>query len=551
MNKTDLTEYADLLLSAALYKCGNIADAQDLVQDTLLAALAAMAKKPLNDPEAWLMTVLNRKYYDLLRRKYNKPTVSFDLAADVPDDCKLYEAVEKSDEAEAIRRCLAYLTGLYREVMVRYYMHGEKVKDIAVSLGISENTVKSRLDAGRKRIGKEFAMENYTKQSYEPEELWISCSGQSGINGEPFNLVGDNKIDMNLLILAYEKPVTVTELAKAIGIVTAYIEPIVEKLVNNELMKRVGDKVYTDFIIYSPDDFTANVALEKQIADKLYRDVWAIMDKGFEELHDCDYYKRQTESKQTKLDSFFTVRTLLNAVSQVRNDVCGRTPFEEYPDRPNGGKWFAMGSRHPANYDYGNKEFERGKYYINGEARHHHVVDYVGMKNYETVLCEYGTLLGSTMLGSRQILKRRMEDVEIGQMLYAIHSGKEEQLPLINAGCFENFDKFIELRYLAKDGDKVVCDVPVIAEKERYALYDLSEKYNNIIAEKFHDDFMKLMINPVKLPPHLKSVPEFQRYMYCCSTVSMRIVKNALDNGLFPKCADYPAPAVLLSVRED
>ncbi|MDE5577887.1 MAG: hypothetical protein K2J11_10920, partial [Oscillospiraceae bacterium] len=233
------------------------------------------------------------------------------------------------------------------------------------------------------------------------------------------------------------------------------------------------------------------------------------------------------------------------------NDVCGRTPFEEYPDRPNGGKWFAMGRRHPANYDYGNKEFERGKYYINGEARHHHVVDCVGMKNYETVLCEYGTLLGSTMLGSQQILKRRMEDVEIGQMLYAIHSGKEEQLPLINAGCFENFDKFIELRYLAKDGDKVVCDVPVIAEKERYALYDLSEKYHNIIAEKFHDDFMKLMINPVKLPPHLKSVPEFQRYMYCCSTVSMRIVKNALDNGLFPKCADYPAPAVLLSVRED
>ena len=136
MNKTDLTEYADLLLNAALYKCNNIADAQDLVQDTLLAALAAMEKKPLNDPKAWLMTVLNRKYYDMLRRKYNKPTVSFDVAADVPDDCELYEAVEKSDEAEAIRRCLAYLTGLYREVMVRYYMHGEKVKDIADALGI-------------------------------------------------------------------------------------------------------------------------------------------------------------------------------------------------------------------------------------------------------------------------------------------------------------------------------------------------------------------------------------------------------------------------------
>lgn len=37
--------------------------------------------------------------------------------------------------------------------------------------------------------------------------------------------------------------------------------------------------------------------------------------------------------------------------------------------------------------------------------------------------------------------------------------------------------------------------------------------------------------------------------LYKCG--NMRIVKNALDNGLFPKCADYPAPAVLISVNEN
>lgn len=550
MDKMNLTEYAGLLLDAALYWCGNIADAQDLVQDTLLAALTAMAKKPLNDPKAWLMTVLNRKYYDMLRRKYNKPTVSFEVTEDIPDGGGLYETVEKSEEAEEIRRCLAYLTVLYREVMVRYYMHGEKVKDIAASLGISENTVKSRLDAGRKRIGKEFAMENYSKQSYEPENLMMSCSGRTGLSTEPFSLVRDNKIAMNLLILAYEKPVTVTELAKAIGIATAYIEPVIDKLVSGELLRRVGDKVYTDFIIYSPDDRIVSVPLEKQLADKLYRDVWEIMDKGLNELHGCNFYKRQTESKQAKLDSFWAVRTLNHVVNKVRDEFCNDyMRFEEYPDRPNGGKWIAMGSRHPANYNYGNTEFDHGKYYISGEACSVCTAD-SGGKNLDLTLCEYSTLLGSANLGMRDILKRRMTDVEIGQMLYAIHSGREEQLPLINAGCFENFDKFIELRYLAKEGEKVVCDVPVITDKERYELYELSEKYDNIISEKFHDDWVKLMVNPVKLPPHLKSVPEFQRYMYCCSTVSMRIVKNALDDGLFPKCADYPAPAVLLSVKE-
>lgn len=554
MNKKNLTEYADFLLGMALYKCGNIMDAQDLVQDTLLAFFATIEKKSVDNPKAWLTAVLNRRYYDQLRKKYNKPTVSFDVTGDIPDSAEIYDSIENSAEAEKIRRCLAYLTKLYREVMVRYYMHGEKVRDIAASLGISENTVKSRLDAGRKRIGKEFAMENYTKQSYEPENLWITCSGSGGFDNEPFSLVGDDKITMNLLILAYEKPVTVTELAKAIGIATAYIEPVIDKLVGGELMKRVGNKVYTDFIIYTEEDRTANVSLEKQIADSIYKDVWAITDKGFEELHGCDFYKRQTQSGQVKLDSFFAVRTLQHTVLTVRDEVNGGlVPFNEYPDRPNGGKWFAMGSRYCANYDYSSVEHEYGKYYISGEACSSHIVScdgYEQIKNFELTLCEYNTLLGGTQIGMRNRLKRRMTDTEIGQMLYAIHSGKEEQLPIISAACFENFDIFIERRYLDKDGEKVVCAVPVITDKERHELYGLSEKYYNILAEKFHDDWLKLMVNPVKLPPHLKSVPEWQRYMDCCSTVTMRIIKNALDNGMFPKCADYPAPAILISIKE-
>lgn len=554
MNKNDLTEYADFLLKTALYKCGNIADAQDLVQDTLLAALATIEKKSVDNPKAWLTAILNHRYYDLLRRKYNKPTVSFDVVGDIPDDSEIYDSIEMSAEAEEIRRCLAYLTKLYREVMVRHYIHDEKVRDIAASLGISENTVKSRLDAGRKRIGKEFTMENYTKQSYEPENLWVTCSGSSGLDDEPFSLVGDDKITMNLLILAYEKPVTITELAKAIGIATAYIEPIIDKLVSGELMKRTGDKVYTDFIIYTEADRTANIFLEKQIADSIYKDVWKIMDKGFEELRGCDFYKRQTQSGQVKLDSFFAVRTLQHSVLNVHSEVCGGyIPFDEYPDRPNGGKWFAMGSRYSANYDYGSPEHQYGKYYISGESCCSHIVNgegYAQIKKFELTLCEYNTLLGGTQIGMRGRLKRRMTDTEIGQMLYAIHSGKEEQLPIISTACFENFDDFLERRYLAKEGEKVVCAVPVITDRERHELYDLSEKYDNILAEKFHDEWLKLMKNPVMLPSHLKSVPEWQRYMECCSTVTMRIIRNALDNGLFPQCADYPAPAILISIKE-
>lgn len=52
MNKNVLTEYADFLLNTAFYKCGNITDTQDLVQDTLLSALAAMEEKSVENPKA-------------------------------------------------------------------------------------------------------------------------------------------------------------------------------------------------------------------------------------------------------------------------------------------------------------------------------------------------------------------------------------------------------------------------------------------------------------------------------------------------------------------
>ncbi|MDE7280742.1 MAG: hypothetical protein K2N36_03260, partial [Ruminiclostridium sp.] len=64
MNKNNLWSYADYLLKIAVYKTGNIVDAEDIVQETLLAALTFLEKGgSAENPKAWLASVLNRKYY--------------------------------------------------------------------------------------------------------------------------------------------------------------------------------------------------------------------------------------------------------------------------------------------------------------------------------------------------------------------------------------------------------------------------------------------------------------------------------------------------------
>jgi len=553
MEKNNLTEYADFLLQTAMYKMQNINDAEDLVQETFMEALLAIEKgKVIDNPKNWLITVLNRKYYDKLRQKYRKPTVSIDAIDEIQQDDEVCERLEKSADAENIRRCLAYLTKLYRDVLVRFYIHGESVKQIADALNIPVNTVKSRLDIGRKHIRKEFNMESYTKQSCEPEYLQISCIGQYGINGEPHSLVQSDRIAMNLLILAYDKPVTLPELAKAIGISTAYIEPIVERLVNGGLMKRVSDKVYTDFIIYTEEDRTKNLELEEELAEKLYKDIWTVLEQGLNELREQNYYKEQGVTKQIKLESFFAVRTIQHAVINVRDMASGGTePFEQYPDRPNGGKWYALGSRYPANYDFSENTYE--KYYISGEATNT-LENYCGLKR--IARCEYDCLLGRThrVYSNIKFMKYSMNDIDVLKMLYAIYSGNEEDLPIINQHCFDNMDGFKKLNFLSNDENgKVVVDIPVITMKDRRNLYNISKKYSDEISNKFQDELMKLMENKVKTPAHLKSVPDWQKYMYCCATFPMRVILKAKDKGLFLKgynIDNYPVPAIFIAVEK-
>ena len=71
MQSKELENYIEFLLSAALQRCGNIYDAEDLTQETLLAALSYMARgKDIQDVKAWLLVVMGRKFNDMLRKRY-------------------------------------------------------------------------------------------------------------------------------------------------------------------------------------------------------------------------------------------------------------------------------------------------------------------------------------------------------------------------------------------------------------------------------------------------------------------------------------------------
>lgn len=74
MKYEELVNQMEFLLGMALQKCGNVQDAEDLCQEVLLAACVQIAKgNNISDMRGWMLTVLNRRFYDALRRKYRQP----------------------------------------------------------------------------------------------------------------------------------------------------------------------------------------------------------------------------------------------------------------------------------------------------------------------------------------------------------------------------------------------------------------------------------------------------------------------------------------------
>ena len=548
MKKDDLIRYADDLLRTAMYKADG-ADAEDLVQETMLAALLAIEQgREIREPKAWLQGVLRRKYYDFLRQKYRYPTVSFEALYERQEQAQEDEQLrrlERTEEAEAIRGELAHLARIHREVLARYYMRGESVGQISRALGIPANTVKSRLYAGREHIRKDFTMEKYAKQSYEPERLTFGMTGECGIGGEPFSLrVNDSMIRQNLLILAYDRPVTLRGLSEALGIAAAYIEPEVDQLVDGELMKRVGDKVYTDFIIFREEDRQATVGLQRELADKRYREIWEIVEQGLAELRGQDFYRKQRTEAQRKLESHIVICMLSKAEWNARGENTGKLPFSSYPERKNGGRWLGLGEHYASDYDWNAEEHAYRRYWIDGEScRTMDGYDdhkYVGMYASDC-------LLGHTYLS---YVPSGISEEMLSKILYLTAYDKEKELTLLNPRILEQLDVLLQLDLLARgENGHLECLVPVSARENRNYMENLGEEYGELIQQKYHDDYQALMQHPVKLPPHLKSVTEWHRYMQCGKCVSMMLAQRAREAGLFLPGYDGPAPSIHLVVE--
>jgi len=152
------------IFRAAVFLCGDELAAEDLVQDTFLAATESLKRfEERSSLYTWLYGILLNKFRGWLRRQ-TIPNISLESIWHEDDSTTgeevfstqepgPLEVLEAKEDQDLVRQELRKLPEHHRSVLMLRFVEGMSYDQIANTLGCSIGTVKSRIHYGLKRMG--------------------------------------------------------------------------------------------------------------------------------------------------------------------------------------------------------------------------------------------------------------------------------------------------------------------------------------------------------------------------------------------------------------
>lgn len=148
--KDALPDHLPALRAFAISLTGNVALADDMVQDTVVKAWTHIDSfQPGTNMRAWLFTILRNTFYSHTRKRRRE----------LPDPdgvhaASLYEkpAHDSKLAMTDFRAAFAKLSPEHREILLLVGASGFSTQEAAAMIGIAEGTVKSRASRARARL---------------------------------------------------------------------------------------------------------------------------------------------------------------------------------------------------------------------------------------------------------------------------------------------------------------------------------------------------------------------------------------------------------------
>jgi len=149
-------KYKDLIHAYVYQKVSNYADAEDITQEVFIRAYRKLAQlKYPHKFRSWLYTIASNECKRWLSKKRKRQEKEVNLE-EVPEDAFGFEvdfARAPTDWQVDLEKALEGLSEDKRIAVSMFYMSDCSLKDIGEYLGVSVNTVKSKLHRARQQLG--------------------------------------------------------------------------------------------------------------------------------------------------------------------------------------------------------------------------------------------------------------------------------------------------------------------------------------------------------------------------------------------------------------
>lgn len=286
MNKQDtdkiIGEYVQKLYGFALNKLGSPDEAEELSARIIAEVYEVLVRREnIVNVNGYIYKIAHNVWTRYIGSKSKSRSfetyVSFDGTdsfENIPDEKDFAEEFQKTEQYGLIRREIAYLSKIQREIVVRHYYKGEKVKTIAAAMGLPDGTVKWHLSCTRKELMMNMGkIRTIGTLGVQPIRFTsMGHNGHPGSKGDTQDFLA-KVITQNIAYAAYHKSRTVNEIAEELGVNPIFVEDEVAVLEEYGYMDKLPDGKYrTNIHIYIPSD-EAN-AIYKDIQKK-YTELFA------------------------------------------------------------------------------------------------------------------------------------------------------------------------------------------------------------------------------------------------------------------------------------
>jgi len=313
-----------------------------LAQEIIVEIYSALETvEEINNFPAWVWSIARYTFYKWLGKQ--KKNASIEIIGPIAHEEDVIKKAIQKDELNRLRREISFLSERYRKIIILHYFENKSCKEIAELLSIPPGTVKWYLYDARKKI--KWGMEKmriFGEGSYRPGYLNFGIQGQLGKDNNPRKLA-ERMIPQNILLKAYEEPVSVEELSELLGIARPYMEEEVKLLLEGELLREVGQgKVQTNFIIADIDKTIKIGEVLLDTHESFAEEIISFLGRHKKEIMATGFYKGQLS--WARILWVLIPLCIEKTVYLFKEEEMNIISFDELPRRKDGGRWLGIGT---------------------------------------------------------------------------------------------------------------------------------------------------------------------------------------------------------------